>query len=48
MVGLEFTNINGVKVQTSSIEWVDEEGSRPDGSRGVQLKNLYHLMKTII
>ena len=39
MTGPEFTLINGVKVLTKSIQWVDPEGSRPNGARNVQLKN---------
>lgn len=39
MTGPEFTLINGVKVLTKSIKWVDPEGSRPNGARNVQLKN---------
>lgn len=40
----EFTIVNGVKVRSSSIEYVDPAGSRPDGSRGVQLKNGTHIL----
>lgn len=40
----EFTIVNGVKVRTSSIEYIDPAGSRPDGSRGVQLKNGTHIL----
>lgn len=39
MTGPEFTLINGVKISTKSIQWVDPEGSRPNGARNVQLKN---------
>ena len=43
-MGSEYTIINGVRVETGSIKWVDPKGSRPDGSRGVMLKNGTHLL----
>jgi len=43
-MGSEYTIINGVRVETGSIQYVDPKGSRPDGARGVQLKNGTHLL----